>query len=143
MQELAAIETVDIGLLVYIDSKLMLSTTLNPKVKKEWYVLGIMRAYSPVMEPAYIWIGEQGRNAYVKPIFEALVDVGSCATAIDWFADYEYFYNSYVVDGVSRLLVANCEGGEEKEGDGESAASLVAVTVLPLVTAMLLAVVPF
>jgi leukotriene-A4 hydrolase len=149
VQELAFIETVDIGLLTYIDSELMLSTTLNPKVKKEWYVLGIMRGYSPVMEPAYIWIGEQGRTAYVNPIFEALVDVGSCATAVDWLADYESFYNSYVVGGVSRVLVANCEGNEEiegvgeKQGDGESAASIVAVTVLPLVTAMMLAVVAF
>jgi hypothetical protein len=61
----------------------MLSATSNPKVKKDWYVLGIMNGYSPVMEPAYIWIGEQGRNAYVKPIFQALADVGNCATAND------------------------------------------------------------
>jgi leukotriene-A4 hydrolase len=142
VQEIAAIETVDIDLLTYIDSELMLSATLDPKVKKEWYVLGIMSGYSPVMEPARIWIGEQGRNAYVKPIFQALVDVGKCGTAIDWFTDYESFYNSYVVGGVSRVLVADCDGDEVTDSD-TSAASTVAVTVIPLAAAIVLAVVAF
>jgi leukotriene-A4 hydrolase len=142
VQELAAIEMVDIDLLTYIDSELMLSTTLNPKVKKEWFVLGITMGYSPVMEPAYKWIGDQGRNAYVKPIFQALVDVDSCATAFDWFADYESFYNSYVVGGVNRVL-ANCEVANESADEEESAALMATVTVVPLVAAMMLAVVAF
>jgi hypothetical protein len=110
VQKLAAIETLDIGLLTYTDSELMLTTTKNPKAKEAWYVLSIMSGYSPAMELAYMWISGQGRNAYVKPIFQVLADVVSCATADDWFAEYESFYNSYVVGGVSRVLVASCEG---------------------------------
>jgi hypothetical protein len=78
----------------------------------------------------------------VKPIFQALVDVGECGAAIDWFADYESFYNSYVVGGVSRVLAADCDGDEGTDPD-MSTASTVAVTVIPLVTAMVLAVVAF
>jgi leukotriene-A4 hydrolase len=143
VQELAIIEPVDVDLLAYIDSELLLSTTSNPQVKKEWFILGINSGYAPVMEPAYIWIGEQGRNAYVKPVFEALVNVGSCATAIDWFADYESFYNSYVVGGVSRVLAASCEVGVEVKGDEESAAATVTVTLLSLITAMAFVVTAF
>jgi leukotriene-A4 hydrolase len=140
VQELATVEPVDVDLLTYIDSELLLSTTLNPQVKKEWFILGINSGYAPVMEPAYIWIGEQGRNANVKPVFEALVNVGSCATAIDWFADYESFYNSYVVGGVSRVLAASCEVGFEVKGDEASAATTFAGTLLSLITAMALVV---
>jgi hypothetical protein len=136
VQELAALETVDIGLLTYIDAELMLTTTLNPKVKREWFILGIMSGYSPVMQPAYIWIGEQGRNFYVKPIFQALADVGSCQTAVDWFADYESFYNSYVVGGVSRVLAADCAGVDPVDPT-PSAASKAAMTIIPLVAAMM------
>jgi hypothetical protein len=143
VQELAAIESLDIGLLAYIDSELMLTTTKNPKVQKEWYVLGIMSGYSPVMQPSYIWIGEQGRNAYIKSIFQALSDVGNCAMANDWFAECKSFYNSYVVGGVSRVLVAGEETDVPAAAPGASAASMIAVTAIPLVTAMVLAVVAF
>lgn len=107
VQELAGIETIDVDLLAYIDSDLNLTTIADPFVKTNWFVLGIKKGYDTVLEPAYIWNGEQGRYAHVKPIFQAMVDAGNCDMAKVWFADYEDFYNSYVIDSVGQVL-ADC-----------------------------------
>ena len=140
VQELDAIDSVDADLLAYIDSELKLASILDPKVKNEWFVLGIKNNYEAVMDPAYVWIGEQGRNAYVKPIYSAMVDAGNCDMAKTWFAENESFYNSYVLGGVSRQLAACDE--EEGTAAPESKASLPLSTssMFALAAAMILGI---
>jgi hypothetical protein len=72
---------VDSSLLAYIDSDLKLTNTSDPVVKREWYMLGIRKGYEAVIDPAYEWLGQQGRNYYVKGVMQALVDAEMCTTA--------------------------------------------------------------
>jgi leukotriene-A4 hydrolase len=146
VQELDAIDSVDANLLAYIDSELELTSILDPMVKTEWFIIGIANGYEAVIDPAYVWIGEQGRNAYVKPIFSAMVSAGKCDMAKTWFADYENFYNSYVVGGVSRKLVDCVEKvvtvtpTPAPETDKSSKASLPASFMFVWAAAMILSV---
>jgi leukotriene-A4 hydrolase len=104
IDELNYIDSVDADLLAYIDSDLNLLSITSPPVKNKWYELGISKGYDAVMDPTYTWMGEQGRNKYVIPIFQSLVDAGHCDMGKAWFEDYQSFYNSYVVSGVERIL---------------------------------------
>jgi hypothetical protein len=82
----------------------------------------------------------------VKPIFQALTDVGNCATANDWFMEYESFYNSYRGwrNDQSTRRYSSCERTDAPTAAPEtSAASTVTVAAIPLVIAMLLAIVAF
>jgi len=120
VQTLKDSEQVDAELLAYIDSDLNITTTADPALKTLWFQLGISRGYEAVMEPARMWMSEQGRNFYVKPTFGELVDAGECSTAMEWFAENEDFYNSYVVSGVSRVIAEECSnGGEPGDGEGD------------------------
>lgn len=91
-------------ILAIIDQDLNMTMTINAPIKNAWYVLGIYNNYTYIMEPCHKWMGEQGRNYYVRQTFSALVDVGMCETALDWFNEYTLFYNSYVVNGVEGIL---------------------------------------
>lgn len=129
-------DAVNAELLAIIDSDLDITSTTHPDIRTEWYILGIERGYEPVLDPSYKWVGEQGRNAYVRPTYTALIEAGMCDTAQAWFTEYELFYNSYVVGGVSRSLkVCNLtvtpdagrteapDGGEKNETGGGNADS--------------------
>lgn len=98
-------DEVDANLLVYIDSLLSLSKNeSNPAVKTQWYELGIRKKYDGVLEPAHVWLGQQGRQAFVRPVFRELVDANKCDVALEWFDEYKATYNSYVVNSVSSVL---------------------------------------
>jgi Leukotriene A4 hydrolase, C-terminal len=104
-------DSVDANLMALIDQDLNLTLSeTNPFVKNEWYIAGIRNGYEPVMEPAYKWLGQQGRHAFVTSTFKALVnDAKDCETAEAWYADYYATYNSYVqwrVDGVMEACSA-------------------------------------
>ena len=107
VQQLASIDAVDSALLAFIDADLNLTNSVNPLVKKEWFSLGIRKGYDTVYNPAYDWVGEQGRNAYTRAIFKALVDADMCVNATEWLDDRRDFYNSYVVNSVE-IIIAEC-----------------------------------
>lgn len=116
VQELRAIDGVDAALLAHIDNDLNISLAEpNPDAKNEWYVLSIEKGYEAAMEPAYVWTGSQGRSAFVRPVFSALVDNGMCETAIQWCEDYCATYNIYVSSRVESSIEEGCTGGEEGE----------------------------
>lgn len=133
VQQLSIIETVDADLLSYIDSDLNLTFIADPTVKTQWFVLGIKKGYEMVLEPAYVWIGEQGRNAYVKPIFQAMVDAGNCDMAQMWFTDYESFYNSYVIVTVGSVLEA-CDEFESVSSSEPPASAPTSEALMPPIT---------
>jgi len=121
VQELSLMgEAVDVELLEFIDSDLNISSNeINPDAKNEWYVLGIKKGYQAVLDPAYKWTGEQGRSAYVRPVFSALVEVGECETAQSWCNDYCHTYNVYVSSRVEKSIVEGCSAAEDEAGDTE------------------------
>ena len=123
VQTLAESGQVTAAIMEYIDMDLNVTAATNPDVKTEWYILGIWAGYGAVLEPANQWVGEQGRNAYVRPIYQALVDAGMCDTAKEWFAQYELFYNSYVVNGVQNRVLTQCEDDESGGGDSDGGTS--------------------
>ena len=106
-------------MMAYIDNDLNITYATNPDVKTEWYILGIEKGYDNVIEPCRQWMGEQGRNAYVRPTFQALVAAGKCDTAQAWFEDYIDFYNSYVVGNMQRAL-EECDTNNTSTDDGGS-----------------------
>ena len=118
VQTLSQLDGVDAELLAYIDGDLSLSGNSDPELKTEWYILGISKGYDAVLEPCRAWMSEQGRNAYVRPTYTALVDAGMCDTAQEWFAENEDFYNSYVVGRVQRALEA-CSGESTESPSGD------------------------
>jgi leukotriene-A4 hydrolase len=120
VQELRAMEGVNAALLAHIDNDLNISLgEPNPDTKNEWYVLSIEVGYETAMEPAYVWTGSQGRSAFVRPVFDALVDNGMCETAIQWCEDYCTTYNIYVSSRVESAIAEGCSGGDvEDDGDG-------------------------
>lgn len=97
---------VDAELMALIDEDLSLTSSNNPSVKTQWYSLGIRKGYMAVMEPAYIWVGEQGLSGLVPSIYRALIASDNCDTAKVWFTEYESFYNTYVSGAVRRALQA-------------------------------------
>ena len=129
-QKLAFVQTisnsddVDASLLAVIDEDLDLSLSeTNPFVKTEWYVAGIRNFYDPVMDPAYVWLGEQGRHAFVTPTFRALVnDANDCETATAWYDDYIATYNSYVQGRVNGVMEACTGETTPPEEEGPTAA---------------------
>ena len=140
VQQLSIIETVNADLLSFIDSDLNLTFIADPRVKTQWFVLGINKGYEMVLEPAYVWIGEQGRNAYVKSIFQAMVDAGNCDMAQMWFTDYESFYNSYVIGTVGSVLEACDESVSSSEPPASaptSEALMPPITMFPWITGIL------
>lgn len=121
VQELRAMgDNVDATLLAHIDKDLNISLgENNPNAKTDWYVLGIEQGYDAVMVPAYEWTGSQGRSAYVRPVFTALIGAGMCDTAIEWCDDYCASYNSYVSSRVEGSIADGCTGdGGEEGGEG-------------------------
>ena len=100
-------DSVNAELVAFIDNDLNLTSALNPEVKTEWFATGILAGYDPVLDPTYEWLGAQGRIAYVRPLFTALVHGGRCDLAMTWSAEYLGFYNSYVAVRVQRI-VAPC-----------------------------------
>jgi leukotriene-A4 hydrolase len=130
IQKLATSEGFTADLAAYIDNDLALIESRDPSVKTEWYLLGIKIGYDAVLDPAYVWLGEQGRSAYCTSIYRALIDNGQCDLATEWFRDYNATYNSYVVNGVTKALTEGCgDKGESPASDsstdleGESEAS--------------------
>ncbi|CAB9527136.1 Leukotriene A-4 hydrolase [Seminavis robusta] len=115
IQKLANSEGVTVNLVEYVDNDLAITESSNPSVKTEWYILGIKVGYDAVLDPAYVWLGEQGRTAYCTPIYRALIDSGRCDLAAEWFQDYRASYNTYVVGGVTRALEACKEGATMEE----------------------------
>jgi leukotriene-A4 hydrolase len=131
VQALAADESVDAALMTYIDSNLNLSNSLDPMVKNTWYEMGIKKDYEPIMDLVYIWIGEQGRNAYIRPIFQAMVDADNCDMGKVWFEDYKPFYNSYVVGGLTRVLSVCAETTDTAAPDAVSTTATIAPAATP------------
>jgi leukotriene-A4 hydrolase len=128
VQELTSIEAVNADLLAYIDSDLNLTTIADPSVKTLWFALGIEKGYETVLEPAYIWIGEQ--VLYVEQIFMAMISAGNCDMAKAWLADYETFYNSYVV-GMFREALADCDLETTSPGTASPTAASTSETNSP------------
>jgi leukotriene-A4 hydrolase len=122
IQELSILgDDVTPALLAHIDSDLNISLNeINPDARNEWYVLGIQRGYDGVMIPAYEWTGSQGRSAYVRPVFTALVEAGNCETAVKWCDDFCASYNIYVSSRVESSIEEGCATvGEGTEGGGD------------------------
>jgi leukotriene-A4 hydrolase len=119
IQKIANSEGVTANLAAYVDNDLALIDSRNPSVKTEWYIFGIKVGYDAVLDPAYIWLGEQGRSAFCTSIFRALIDSGHCDLATEWFQDYNASYNSYVVTGVTKALTSGC-GDEGKSPESAS-----------------------
>jgi leukotriene-A4 hydrolase len=121
IQELSRLgDDVGPALLAHIDSDLNISLgEINPDARNEWYTLGIQRGYDAVMKPAYEWTGSQGRSAYVRPVFSALIEAGNCEAAVNWCEDFCSSYNVYVSSRVQISIEEGCStGGEDAEGDG-------------------------
>jgi leukotriene-A4 hydrolase len=134
VQELGGHDSVDAALMAYIDSDLDLTNIMDPRVKNRWFVLGIKKFYEPIMEPAHAWAAVQGRNAYIRPIFAAMVEAGKCDLATVWFEEQANFYNSYVMGSVRKALASCPDTTESSTGetapaapsDLESSATMVA-----------------
>lgn len=115
IQNLRNADGVDAALLEHVDNDLNITLMeKNPSVKTEWYLMGIEKGYEAVMDPCYVWLGEQGRSAFVTPTFNTLVTTGYCETALSWYDDYIFTYNSYVRDRVEKE-VAPCLEEEPTE----------------------------
>jgi len=104
VQTLANSEDTTVDILSRIDSDLNITSSTDPDVKTDWYILGIQRGYQIVMEPCHKWMGEQGRNAHVKPTFLALVESDMCDIGRLWHDEYRSFYTIYISNVVSRIL---------------------------------------
>lgn len=104
IQKLSESGETTVPLMAHIDEDLNIIGAFNPYVKTEWFRLGIRVGYEAVLEPTYMWLGEQGRSAYVRPIFDDLIDHGYCDTAKEWFEEYQPSYNSYVANRVATAL---------------------------------------
>jgi leukotriene-A4 hydrolase len=129
IQKLATSEGVTANLAAYIDNDLALIESRDPSVKTEWYILGIKIGYDAVLDPAYVWLGEQGRYAYCTSIYRALIDNDHCDLATEWFRDYNATYNSYVVHSATKALTEGCgdkgeslssESSTNQEGESEA-----------------------
>lgn len=66
-----------------IDNDLDITYTENPEAKQRWYAMGLFTHYN--LNPTYnvtydvttmanIFVSSQGRNKYVTPIYQALVN---------------------------------------------------------------------
>ena len=119
IQQLSTSEEATPELMAYIDEDLNIIGASNPFVKTEWFRLGIRVGYEAVLDPTYVWLGEQGRSAYVRPIFDDLIDNGYCDTANEWFSEYGPSYNSYVSSRVESAL-ERCDSEASEGGDGSS-----------------------
>jgi len=128
VNELKVLEGVDPLLMEYIDGDLNITLgEINPSAKNLWYELGIKVGYAAVLQPAYEWVGAQGRVLYVRPIFRALVDdARDCQTARAWFADYGDSYNTYVSVRVERIIEEGCT----EENSRATSIALPAVTTM-------------
>ncbi len=116
LQALRTTDGVDSTLLEYIDDDLSLTKMeVNPFVKKVWYQMGIEKGYEAVMEPCYVWMGEQGRYEFVSTTFRTLTEAGMCETAMSWYADYNTTYNSYVRTRVESYLEVCTDAGSPTE----------------------------
>jgi leukotriene-A4 hydrolase len=113
IQKLANSEGITGNLAAYVDNDLGIIESKDPSVKTEWFKMGIKIGYVAVFDPAYLWLGEQGRYAYCRSIYGALIDSGHCDLATEWFRDYNATYNSYVVHFVTKALAEGC--GDEGE----------------------------
>eukprot|EP00977_Amphora_coffeiformis_P011195 scaffold2682_cov155-Amphora_coffeaeformis.AAC.1 len=131
VNELKVLEGADPILLAYIDSDLNITLgETNPAAKNAWYELGIKVGYTAVRGPAYEWVGSQGRVAYVRPIFRALVDdAKDCETAKAWYDDYGASYNSYVEVRVKGIIDAGCTDESPDDDSGTMPAALSAGTM--------------
>jgi len=102
-------DPVDANLLAFIDMDYNITFAVNPEVRTEWFQVGIRASYDTVLEPAYKWMGDQGRIAFVRPTYRALAESDKCDMARAWFDEYRNFYNSYVFVRVE-AIVNECEG---------------------------------
>jgi len=141
VKTLAESEGTTTELMGIIDADLDLTNTPDPKAKNPWFVMGITLGYDAVLPATRAWMSEQGRSAYVRPVFTALVNAGMCETAEEWFAENEDFYNIYVANGVRRTLEAceeDVESPVDAPVDGEDDSAMVASVVGLLASAMIL-----
>ena len=121
IQQLSTSGNATADLMAFIDMDLNIIGSPNPNVKTDWFELGIKSGYDAVLDPTYVWLGEQGRSAYTRPLYSALIANGHCDLAREWFDEYSSFYNSYVIGKVEHSL-EECDGEEtEEEEDAEPA----------------------
>ena len=118
IQQLSTSGNATADLMAFIDMDLNIIGSPNPNVKTDWFELGIKSGYDAVLDPTYVWLGEQGRSAYTRPLYSALIANGHCDLAREWFDEYSSFYNSYVIGKVEHSL-EECDGEETEEEEEE------------------------
>ena len=105
LQQLVARESeVTLEIMSKVDQDLNVTLTLDPECKAIWLPLAIRKNYTDAIEVAHSFISTQGRQKYLSPIYQALLDSHQRDVAIQWFRENEDFYHPYSVEKLKKMI---------------------------------------
>mmetsp|Transcript_34613 Transcript_34613/g.52950 ORF Transcript_34613/g.52950 Transcript_34613/m.52950 type:complete len:127 (-) Transcript_34613:68-448(-) len=117
-------DSFDTELVSLIDSKLNISSTVDPEVKTRWYRLGIMKDYKPAFPLAHKFLSDQGKMKFIQPLYRALLLSGNWRLADKWLKENKDFYHPTAYEMVDALIAKYKKEAELQETRENLIASL-------------------
>lgn len=87
-----------------IDADLNVSYTEDPEVKNAWFPLGIRLGYDLCKTQAATFVSVQGRQKYINPEYQALLDTNQRDLAIQWLDKNKALYHPSVTFQLERMI---------------------------------------
>lgn len=107
----------NLAIIQLIDKDLDVSHTTDPEVKNAWFPLGIRLGYDLAKTQAAAFVSEQGRQKYINPEYQALLDTKQRDLAIQWLDKNKDFYHPSVTFQLERMIYPSSHGQGSKNAD--------------------------